>query len=309
MAPKKYSTSKKLAPKAAKAAVIKKVAKKAEVESVSPIVSDDEGVIGLDVSTDEEIDEDYSDAEFSESSDGDVSDAVRDSDIEAEFSGLSGSDEDSENEEEEVKEKENRFEKLELKLPTTTEQDIKDKIASKKGDSSNGELKLTKKERRELAAAKNERPGVLYIGRIPHGFYETQMRSYFSQFGDILRLRLSRNKKTGASKHYAFIEFGSSDVAEIVAETMNNYLLYGHILKVSVVPEAQVHEKLFVGSNRKFKKIPATKLAKHKHDKKRTNEEMEKLVSREEKRRKEKQTKLNELGIDYTIPTRPLKSH
>lgn len=35
----------------------------------------------------------------------------------------------------------------------------------------------------------------LYIGRIPHGFYEDEMRGYFSQFGDVLRLRLSRNKQ------------------------------------------------------------------------------------------------------------------
>lgn len=37
--------------------------------------------------------------------------------------------------------------------------------------------------------------GVLYLGRIPHGFYEEEMKAYFSQFGDISRLRLARNKK------------------------------------------------------------------------------------------------------------------
>ncbi|KAF5015773.1 hypothetical protein F66182_12771, partial [Fusarium sp. NRRL 66182] len=74
-------------------------------------------------------------------------------------------------------------------------------------------------------------PGTVYVGRIPHGFYEHQMRAYFSQFGEISRLRLSRNRVTGRSKHYAFIEFASSVVAKIVAETMNNYLMYGHILK------------------------------------------------------------------------------
>lgn len=37
--------------------------------------------------------------------------------------------------------------------------------------------------------------GVLYLGRIPHGFYEAEMKAYFSQFGDVTRLRLSRNKK------------------------------------------------------------------------------------------------------------------
>lgn len=76
-----------------------------------------------------------------------------------------------------------------------------------------------------------EESGVVYVGRVPHGFFEEQMRAYFSQFGDILNLRLSRNKKTGKSKHYAFIEFSSNSVARIVAETMHNYLLFGHLLQ------------------------------------------------------------------------------
>jgi nucleolar protein 15 len=38
-------------------------------------------------------------------------------------------------------------------------------------------------------------PGVVYLGRVPHGFYEEEMESYFAQFGQVCRLRLSRNKK------------------------------------------------------------------------------------------------------------------
>src|SRR5258708_6872257 len=37
--------------------------------------------------------------------------------------------------------------------------------------------------------------GVLFIGRLPHGFFEDQLKAYFSQFGDVTRLRVSRNKK------------------------------------------------------------------------------------------------------------------
>ena len=44
-------------------------------------------------------------------------------------------------------------------------------------------------------AEQDTTPGVMYIGHIPHGFYERQMRSYFSQFGKVTRLRLSRSKK------------------------------------------------------------------------------------------------------------------
>ncbi len=76
---------------------------------------------------------------------------------------------------------------------------------------------------------------MVYIGRIPHGFYEDQMRGYFSQFGEITRLRLSRNKKTGKSKHYAFIEFKHVEVAQVVVDTMDNYLLLGHILKCTLM--------------------------------------------------------------------------
>ncbi|KAJ1376973.1 RNA-binding domain superfamily, partial [Sesbania bispinosa] len=36
---------------------------------------------------------------------------------------------------------------------------------------------------------------VLYVGRIPHGFYEKKMEGYFGQFGTIKRLRIARNKR------------------------------------------------------------------------------------------------------------------
>lgn len=38
-------------------------------------------------------------------------------------------------------------------------------------------------------------PGVIYLGHIPHGFYEDEIRGFFSQFGTINKVRLSRSKK------------------------------------------------------------------------------------------------------------------
>ncbi|GAA5879773.1 hypothetical protein JCM3774_000182, partial [Rhodotorula dairenensis] len=114
---------------------------------------------------------------------------------------------------------------------------------------------------KKLAAKekKQAKTGTIYLGRIPKGFYEDEMRSYFSQFGEVTRLRLSRNKQTGASKHYAFIEFKYASVAQIVQETMDNYLLLGHILVCKVVPDDQVHPKLWVGANRKFRVVPKSR--------------------------------------------------
>jgi nucleolar protein 15 len=162
---------------------------------------------------------------------------------------------------------------------------------------------MSKKQQKKLKqlaeSGTTEEPGVVYIGRLPHGFYEHEMKAYFSQFGNILRLRLSRNKKTGASKHFAFIEFESATVAEIVAKTMDNYLMFNHILKVKLVPAAQVHADLFKGANKRFKKVPWNKIQGRKLDQAAPEEAWDKRIEREEQRREEKADKLKAIGYEF----------
>ncbi|KAF8640247.1 hypothetical protein AX16_010142 [Volvariella volvacea WC 439] len=141
--------------------------------------------------------------------------------------------------------------------------------------------------------------GTVVISRLPHGFYEDQLRGYFTQFGDVTRLRVSRNKKTGKSKHYAFLEFDSSSVAQIVAETMDNYLLMGHILKCKVIPQDKVHPELWVGANRKFRVIPQDRMARLRHHKPRTEEEQQRAEKRLLRRQNQRKRKLAEAGIKY----------
>lgn len=170
----------------------------------------------------------------------------------------------------------------------------------------------------------SEGPGVVYVGcvslllppspistniessRVPHGFYEPQMRAYFSQFGPISRLRLSRNRTTGASKHYAFLEFESAEVASIVAATMDNYLLFGHILKCKLVPHEQVHEKLWIGANKRFKKVPWNKIEGRKLEQPKGRDHWEKRVERERSKRGENAKKLKEV-MDYEFDA-PVKA-
>ncbi|WOO86210.1 putative RNA-binding protein [Vanrija pseudolonga] len=146
---------------------------------------------------------------------------------------------------------------------------------------------------------KSTATGTIFLGRIPHGFYEEQMKDYFSQFGDVTRLRLARNPKTGASRHYAYIEFSSLPVAEIVADTMNNYLLMGHLLRCNVIPSDEVHPELWVGANKKFRKVPRARLEKMRQDKPRTAEQQEKANAKVLKRQEERREKIKAAGIDY----------
>lgn len=146
-------------------------------------------------------------------------------------------------------------------------------------------------------------PGVIYVGRIPHGFYEHQMRAYFSQFGVITNLRLMRNRKTGNSQHHGFIEFASAAVADIVCKTMDKYLLFGHILQVRRVPKDQVNEKLWERSSRQARHpVPRNKLEGSKLRRGATREVWEARIGREEKKRKEKAGKLKEMGYEFEMP-------
>ncbi|UKZ78290.1 hypothetical protein TrVFT333_006026 [Trichoderma virens FT-333] len=161
--------------------------------------------------------------------------------------------------------------------------------------------KVSKDVQKSIKASKEE-PGVVYIGRIPHGFYEYEMKQYLSQFGPISRLRLSRNKKTGASKHFAFVEFTEASTAEIVSKTMDNYLLFGHILKCKILSKEQVHDDLFKGANRRFKKVPWNKMAGIQLEKPLTESTWEAKVAKERDNRAKKAAKLKELGYDFEAP-------
>ncbi len=161
-----------------------------------------------------------------------------------------------------------------------------------------------RKEARKAAekASASGKPGVVYIGRIPHGFYEQEMRQYFSQFGNITNLRLSRNRKTGKSKHFAFVEFESAEVAEIVSKTMDNYLLFGHILKCKLVAPEQLHKDLWVGANKRFKSVPWNKIQGRHLSQAMTVSGWERRMAKEEKRRADKKAAMNLMGYEFETP-------
>ncbi|PWN40402.1 hypothetical protein IE81DRAFT_305251 [Ceraceosorus guamensis] len=231
---------------------------------------------------------DEEDAEDSEVDAGGDETILRGLSVSASESGLeSDSDDSEEEEEEEVLDKSLAVGEL-VRLPSSKQDaDVKarlDAVARKKN------LKGS-----SIASI----PSVLYFGRLPKHFIEPALRSYLEQFGKVNRLRLSRNKRTGASKHYAFVEFEDGEVAKIVQETMDNYLIEGRLLQVRQVPAARVHPSMWIGANRTFRKIPRDRLARVQHDKPRNAEQRaeveRKLLDRQEK----KKAALKAEGIDY----------
>uniref|UniRef100_A0A8D0F4W8 Nucleolar protein interacting with the FHA domain of MKI67 n=1 Tax=Strix occidentalis caurina TaxID=311401 RepID=A0A8D0F4W8_STROC len=143
-------------------------------------------------------------------------------------------------------------------------------------------------------------PGVVYVGHLPRGLCEPQIYAYFEQFGTVKRLRLSRSKKTGGSKGYAFIEFESDDVAKIVADTMNNYLFCERLLKCQFMSPERVHENLFKNSNRIF--LKPSQPAVRRYNKIRSLVQKAKMTKRLLRKEKLLRKRLAEKGLDYDFP-------
>eukprot|EP01117_Protostelium_nocturnum_P007716 TRINITY_DN2768_c0_g1_i2.p1 TRINITY_DN2768_c0_g1~~TRINITY_DN2768_c0_g1_i2.p1 ORF type:complete len:252 (+),score=93.66 TRINITY_DN2768_c0_g1_i2:346-1101(+) len=174
------------------------------------------------------------------------------------------------------------------------------KFSSKPKLSRNEQKKKKKKDSQKKKIIEedlNADSSVIYLGRIPHGFYESQMRGYFSQFGDVQNLRLVRNKK-GKSKGYAFVQFEEVEIAKIVAETMHNYMMFGHKLVCKVIPKSKVFTKMW----RNPRPVPLQENAIREKNRSKTSKELERSRTRLLHNESKKRKMLEGLGIDYDFP-------
>jgi len=163
--------------------------------------------------------------------------------------------------------------------------------------------KLRRKERKRIddEVGLVEQPGVVYIGHIPHGFYEAQMKDFFSQFGTVNKLCHVRSRKTGYSRGFAFVEFEFEEVAKIVADTMNNYLMFNKLLKCEFVPHEKVKSSWFLQHNHEFRK-EMKKLSKKQVNVIRTGDEMSALNHKRYTRLSKAEEKLRAAGVSYKYP-------
>ncbi|XP_066603325.1 MKI67 FHA domain-interacting nucleolar phosphoprotein-like [Prorops nasuta] len=135
--------------------------------------------------------------------------------------------------------------KIALKDKGNNEKPLKKKLVEKNEETTTPKRNDKKLFPREFKSTR----GVVYVGHIPHGFYEEEMKGFFSQFGKVTKVRVARSKKTGRSRSYGYVEFLRPEVAKIAAETMNNYLMFGRLLKTTYIEPEKQHFGLFVRKN------------------------------------------------------------
>lgn len=129
------------------------------------------------------------------------------------------------------------------------------------------------------------------------------MRAYFSQFGTVRAVKLSRSKRSARSRGFAFVQFADEQVARVAADAMDGYLMYGRVLQARCVPAEEVHPETFApGTQRKFRRVPWRRIERERYNRERSATRVRGLDARMRSRQARKQRRLRALGIDYEFP-------
>lgn len=134
---------------------------------------------------------------------------------------------------------------------------------------------------------------VIKLNNIPHGFYEQQMKKYFSQFGKVKNVLLLRSKKTHKSRGFGFVEFALPQVAKAASEAMHNYLFFNQVLKCRQMDKNDLPKNLFKITYKGPNSVVATKQIHNldKRDIKTLRKHYKKILRTQEE--------LKDLGIDF----------
>jgi nucleolar protein 15 len=151
---------------------------------------------------------------------------------------------------------------------------------------------------RKLVPAVASTSGYVYVSHMPAGLEEDGLRKFFSQFGKVLKVKVSRSKKTGRSKGYSFVEFEEKEPARIAANTMHGFLLFGKQLVCQYLDE--VHKFTMFPNKKNVKdKYPEFKERYNSQESlERTRDRVKRLIENEKILRQ----KLEEAGISYNFP-------
>lgn len=73
----------------------------------------------------------------------------------------------------------------------------------------------------------------IYVGQLPYSATAEELRTIFSQFGEIASLNLITDKFSGQSKGFAFVEMPNNAEADKAIKALNKTMLQGREIKVN----------------------------------------------------------------------------
>ncbi len=83
-------------------------------------------------------------------------------------------------------------------------------------------------------ASQQVNPRKLFVGNIAFTVTEQQLSELFSQYGEVVDLKLILDRATGRSKGIAFVEYSTEEMAQAAIEATNGMEFEGRALNVNV---------------------------------------------------------------------------
>ena len=77
----------------------------------------------------------------------------------------------------------------------------------------------------------------IYIGNLPYSTDENELEQLFSQSGEVLSVSIIKDRDTGRSKGFGFVEFKEQSASDSAISDFNGYELNGRNIKVSEAKE------------------------------------------------------------------------
>ena len=73
----------------------------------------------------------------------------------------------------------------------------------------------------------------LYVGNLPYRITEDQLKAAFEEYGDVSSCTIIKDKVTGQSKGFGFLEMPESSEAEAAISNLNGHDLMGRKINVN----------------------------------------------------------------------------
>lgn len=73
----------------------------------------------------------------------------------------------------------------------------------------------------------------IYVGNLPYSATEEQLRTMFGQYGDVSSASIVKDRDTGRSKGFGFVEMTNDSAAEQAIQALNESDMNGRNIKVN----------------------------------------------------------------------------
>ncbi|MBA0848847.1 hypothetical protein Goshw_007924 [Gossypium schwendimanii] len=152
-------------------------------------------------------------------------------------------------EEEEVEVEEEVEEEVEVEEEEDEDEDAELVDFQKGSDANEGmddfETQEEKKKKHAELLALPPHGSEVYLGGIPHDASDEDLRRFCESIGEVIEVRIMKEKDSGEAKGYAFVTFRSKELASKAIENLNGSEFKGKKIKCST---SQAKNKLFIGN-------------------------------------------------------------